>query len=101
MKQVRKQKLLNQNNNKIISKIQESIKLITTFNKLKKYSLDKITVKDLDIWVKRVQKQIIICNRIIRNKKLLLHPGTKGRIQTILEHLKSIVDFKSLRRVRH
>ena len=90
MKQVRKQKLLNQNNNKIISKIQESIKLITTFNKLKKYTLDKITVNYLDIWVKRVQKQILICNRIIKNKKLPLHPGTKRRIQTILGHLKSI-----------
>ena len=43
----------------------------------------------MDNWVKRVKKQIISCNKIIRNKKQL-HTGTKRRIQTILGHLKSI-----------
>lgn len=84
-----KQKLHHTTKRKIGYKIiQNSINLITSFNKLDKIHLNILGLNELNIWVRRVKNQINLCNKLVR--KTTMHVGSKRKIQTILGHLISI-----------
>ncbi|XP_060525076.1 uncharacterized protein LOC132701296 [Cylas formicarius] len=63
--------------------------LILTLQKLKKHISDKFTLRDSDVWLRRLNKNIESCNQIVSNEKDL-SIGLKRKLQTTIQHLKAI-----------
>lgn len=62
--------------------------LIEAFRKLRKIIFDNFSQRDKNIWLRRIQHHIILCNKLIRKGKITVH--NQRRLQTVLQKIKTV-----------
>ncbi|XP_072388760.1 uncharacterized protein [Diabrotica undecimpunctata] len=85
--------------NNIDNIIKQTDGVVLAIKKLRKILFDNFTIRDAEVWLKRLQKQIKLCKKVIRSRKQnKLSVGTCRKIETNLGHFKH---FRKLILNRH
>ncbi|XP_057656839.1 uncharacterized protein LOC130894211 [Diorhabda carinulata] len=77
--------------------VKKSENLLQVIKNVRKILFDKITDRDVEIWLNRLKKQIKVCNLAI--KKGGLHVGTIRKLQTYIGHFKHFKQLISNRNI--
>ncbi|XP_060528400.1 uncharacterized protein LOC132703267 [Cylas formicarius] len=70
--------------------IEDAQNLILAFRQVNKYVFDNLTEEDKNVWLGRLRRNIIRCNKIVRSPKKNISMGLQRKIQTTIQHLKTI-----------